>query len=477
MRFALCSLVGIICCVTAASSAPPAGKPGSRPTASAARAVSFSKDIKPLLRSCQGCHNATMLSGGFSLESLETALKGPPAGPVILPGKSKQSKLIAMVSGPMAKMPPGGPEVKLKKNQVALIAAWIDQGAKNDAGPAVAGAPERVVVNVPKISLKVPVLPQAASLAFSKDGKYLAVGLYREVKLFEVANPQSVKVLGGHADVVHCVAFSPDGKYLAAAGGPPAQWGEIKIWDLSTGECVRTIQGHTDFIYAVAWSPDSKSLVSGSYDKLVKVWEAGTGKEIRTLKDHADAVYAVAWSSKGNWIATGSADRSIKVWDAATGKRLYTITGHGDIIYALAFNQAGTQLVSAGADKTIRTWNLTNEKGDAARTTSAHGDVVTAIAFSQTGKYLASASQDKSAKVWDSNSGGSVRSIDGQPEALFSVAISPDDTVVAIGSYDGTVRLFKIADGKPVAVLIDLPKAVEAPKPPAAKNPAAAPKR
>src|SRR5438046_2038114 len=84
-------------------------------------------------------------------------------------------------------------------------------------GTAAGGAPERVVINVPKIPLKVPMLPQAASLTFSKDGKWVAVGLYREVKLIEVAHPENVKVLSGHADVVHSLAFSPDGKWLAAA--------------------------------------------------------------------------------------------------------------------------------------------------------------------------------------------------------------------------------------------------------------------
>jgi WD40 repeat protein len=458
MRLLLASLISLLT-TSIASAAPKGGT------------VSFAKQIQPLLRAnCVGCHNTHQGQAGLALDSFARLMKGTTKGSIIAPGKSDKSEMVAAISGPKPKMPPGGP---LPKEDVALITAWINQGAKNDGGTT-AEATERLVVEVPKVPLKIPVLPQVAALAYSKDGKSLAVGLYREVRLIDVAPPHKVAVLGGCADVVHDVEFSPDGKFLAAAGGPPAQFGEIKIWDVAKGECVRTIQGHTDFIYSVAWSPDSKKLASASYDKLVKIWEVDTGKELKTLKDHADAVYAVAWSPKGNWIATGSADRSIKVWDADSGKRLYTISGHGDIVYSLAFNHEGTQLTSTSADKTIRTWNLTAEKGDAVRNITAHNDIVSRVVYSASGKLFASASQDKTARVFNAANGATIKALDEQPEAIFAVAVSPDDATLAVGSYDGSVKLFKIADGKLADTLIDLPKPVEAKKPPAEKKPGAA---
>ena len=236
MRF-LASLF-VLTSVSLAAAAP-------RNRSAAPGAVSFSKQIQPLFRAnCVGCHNARQGQAGLALDSFARAMKGTTKGPVIVPGKSAESEMVAAISGPKPKMPPGGP---LPPTDVALISAWINQGAKNDGGTA-AAATERLVVNVPKVPLKVPVLPQAASLAYSKDGKELAVGLYREVQLIDVAPPHRVTRLGGCADMVHDVAFSPDGKMLAAAGGPPAQFGEIKIWDLASGRCLRTIQGHADFI-------------------------------------------------------------------------------------------------------------------------------------------------------------------------------------------------------------------------------------
>src|SRR6478672_1014946 len=71
------------------------------------------------------------------------------------------------------------------------------------------------------------------SLAWSPDGKTLALGAFREVRLVDAASGHVEATLTGHADAIRAVAISPDGKWLAAAGGLPARKGELKLWDLA----------------------------------------------------------------------------------------------------------------------------------------------------------------------------------------------------------------------------------------------------
>lgn len=103
------------------------------PPAAEKKGVTYDKDIKPILdRSCQRCHGAERPKARFSVLTLDTVLKGSEDGKVIQPGKSKESTLVHLVArleGAEA-MPPDGKGEPLTKEEVGLIRAWIDQGAK-----------------------------------------------------------------------------------------------------------------------------------------------------------------------------------------------------------------------------------------------------------------------------------------------------------------------------------------------------------
>ncbi|MGH9632097.1 MAG: c-type cytochrome domain-containing protein, partial [Bryobacteraceae bacterium] len=93
--------------------------------------VDFVRDIEPLLKKrCQGCHGVQQQMSGLRLDLPEAAAKGGYSGPVIVSGKSAESKLIRMVAGAEkgVVMPPAGP--RLSDKEVGLLRAWIDQGAK-----------------------------------------------------------------------------------------------------------------------------------------------------------------------------------------------------------------------------------------------------------------------------------------------------------------------------------------------------------
>jgi len=99
--------------------------------------VTYSVDIKPILeKSCIKCHDGEKPKAKLRLDSLAGVLKGGEDGKVIVPGNSAGSMLVhnvAHAGDPDVYMPPPrnkdgiGP---LTKEQIGLIRAWIDQGAK-----------------------------------------------------------------------------------------------------------------------------------------------------------------------------------------------------------------------------------------------------------------------------------------------------------------------------------------------------------
>ena len=93
--------------------------------------VDFAREIKPIFESsCIKCHGRGRTKGDFSIESRETLFKGGESGQAIGPGRSQESHLIELVAGldPDSVMPQKGK--RLTPEQIGLLRAWIDQGAK-----------------------------------------------------------------------------------------------------------------------------------------------------------------------------------------------------------------------------------------------------------------------------------------------------------------------------------------------------------
>jgi hypothetical protein len=406
-----------------------------------AKEPSFAKDVAPILAAnCAGCHSAAAKMGKLSLETYAAMQQGGQHGPILVAGKSADSKLYLLIAGKaQPAMPLGGKP--LAAGEIEIIQRWIDAGAK---GPKPSEAAP-ISQAIPDIKPKAPVKPEIAALAWRPDGRMLALGLYKEVRLTDPQSNQTLGTLAGEAQEVRAVAFSPDGKLLAAAGGWPARSGEVKIWDVEKKGLLRTIQGHTDCIYSAAFSADGKRLATSSYDKLIKLWDVATGNEIRTLKDHIDAVYALAFTPDGKRIVSGAADRSVKVWDAATGERLYTMSEPLEGLNTIALDPTGTKVAAGGYDKTIRIWQLGEKGATLAQSLIAHEDAILRLAWSPDGKLLISSSADKTIKVFHAADLTEIKTYDKQPDWVLSLEFSPDGKSFAAGRYDGSLEIYPTA--------------------------------
>jgi WD40 repeat protein len=403
-------------------------------------AQSFAKDVLPIFATnCSGCHAANVKMGSLDLDTYEGVRTGGTHGEIIVPGKSDESRLYLMITGKLQPaMPLSGKS--LAAGEIEIIKKWIDAGAKPPAPGEVVSVKKPAI---PEIKPKVPVKPEIGSLAYRPDGKLLALGTYKEVRLADPVTGSVTATLAGHAGTVRALAFSPDGKLLAAAGGLPARGGEVKIWDIEKRAEVRTIKGHGDCIYGVAFSPDGKSLATSSYDKLIKIWDIETGKEIRTLKDHIDAVFALAFTPDGKRLVSGAADRTVKIWDAATGERLYTLGDPLDGLNTIALDPSGKMVAAGGLDKTIRVWSLGAKGGVLRNSLIAHEDAILKLAYSPDGKVLISSAADKTIKVFNAADLTEIKVFDHQPDWVLALEFSPDGKSFAAGRYDGSLTIYE----------------------------------
>ena len=104
------------------------------PPAAAKKDVTYAKDVKPILeKACFKCHGEEKQKAKLRVDSVDAIVKkGSENGPVVVVGKSEKSSLVHTVAGLIEdmQMPPEGKADPLTMDEVGLVRAWIDQGAK-----------------------------------------------------------------------------------------------------------------------------------------------------------------------------------------------------------------------------------------------------------------------------------------------------------------------------------------------------------
>lgn len=170
-----------------------------------------------------------------------------------------------------------------------------------------------------------------ATLAFSPDGKALAVGgglAMGSAKIVELNTGKPGPASAPLRDLLCAVAYSPDGRLLVSAGGSeftPARnggktTGQVKLFDIDTGKELGELTGHTNKVFTAVFSPNSKTIATGSADNTARLWDIATRKARMVLQGHTDAIMSVAFSPDGKMLASASADRTVKLWEMAPGK-------------------------------------------------------------------------------------------------------------------------------------------------------------
>jgi len=207
----------------------------------------------------------------------------------------------------------------------------------------------------------------ADDVAFSPDGKTVAVGSARSVQLWDVGSssaPTTLTSTGFHLSV----AFSPSGTILAVG---ESDTGIVDVYDISSRTVIATLSSPfpaADATYGwgapwFAFSPDGQTLAvagpnlatSGSSDG-VRLWNVASRTWGATLTDPGShGVGGIAFSPDGKTLAVPDGNDTVYLWDTATDKATTKSTGVGNLV--AAFSPDGKTL-AAGGDGKVSVWNV-----------------------------------------------------------------------------------------------------------------------
>jgi len=252
--------------------------------------------------------------------------------------------------------------------------------------------------------------------------------------------------LGGHTDVVRCVAVLPDGR--GVSGGDDAV---VKVWNIASEELLITLEGHEGAVRSVAVTPDGR-IVSAT-DGQVRVWDPDTGDCLRVIADDC-APLAVTGDGlllaheRGNAHAlrvrdlnTETAPRDL-TWDTESGVGPIAVTRDGRVVSAHDNGEMRVWDPKTGTSERTLKWNV-DTRASALATSSDWRLPDEAGADGR----AACGDQDGRISVWDLKTGTLQKEWETETGPVSALAFLPDGRLVSAGSST-SLNVWDPATGK-----------------------------
>jgi WD40 repeat protein len=154
----------------------------------------------------------------------------------------------------------------------------------------------------------------------------------------------------------------------------------------------------------------------------------------------------------GNYIINSNSNGQIVFSDLSQGKLLEKLSVSESAINSLVVVPQENLLITAGDEPTIKIWQIGNLEQvptlTLKNTLIGHTDTISALAMSSDRQLLVSGSWDKTVRIWRISTGELLKTLVGHDILISAIAITTDGKTIISGSKDGVIKFWDVGTGK-----------------------------
>eukprot|EP00963_Diacronema_lutheri_P001437 scaffold86_cov338-Pavlova_lutheri.AAC.100 len=285
---------------------------------------------------------------------------------------------------------------------------------------------------------------------FCSDKQLLVAGFTNGVfELLNVPNSasddfESLCTLSISREAVSSATFGSNGEWIALGC---EKLGQLLVWEWRSESYVYRQQGHSYDIASCAFSPGGDLIVTGADDSRVKVWNSQTGNCVVTFMDHTMPVTAVAFLPGSRAIAAASLDGTVRAFDLVRYRNFRVFTSPEPVQFtSLAVHPSGEVICAGTADDfQIYVWSV--KSGRLLEVLAGHEGPLSGMQFSISNSLLASTSWDKTLRIWDVFEGKGRTEPMAHSHDVLALSYRPDGKQIATSTLGGQIYFWKPMDG------------------------------